>query len=98
MIAADELHCRGWMYHKRLRMWMLPLPNTLPQKSARGERGSFVVFNPSSEFGPAPWLLAEKTTCRTEEKSRGGCGHGLLAVPQQLLAKGADLHKTHRLL
>ena len=47
LIAADELHCRGWMYHKRLRMWILHVPNTLPQKSVRGERGAFVVFNHS---------------------------------------------------
>ena len=47
LIAADELSARGWIFHKRLRMWMLHAPNTVPQKTARGERGSFLAFNPS---------------------------------------------------
>lgn len=55
LIAADELHCRGWLYHKRLRMWLLPAPNAMPQKSVRGERGAYVVFNPTG--ARAVWAL-----------------------------------------
>mmetsp|Transcript_9112 Transcript_9112/g.15903 ORF Transcript_9112/g.15903 Transcript_9112/m.15903 type:complete len:631 (+) Transcript_9112:92-1984(+) len=46
LIAADELSTRGWLFHRRMRMWMLPAPG-LTQKTPRGEQGAFLVFNPT---------------------------------------------------
>lgn len=37
--------CRGWWYHKRYKVWMLHAPNSANQKTQRGERGSFLVFD-----------------------------------------------------
>lgn len=45
LIAADELCGRGWMYHKRWKVWMAAAPNTAPTKGPRGERGSYNVWD-----------------------------------------------------
>eukprot|EP00798_Chlamydomonas_sp_ICE-L_P015004 gene15004-21071_t len=47
LIAADELSSRGWWFHKRYRLWMIHAPNTAMQKNQRGERGSYLVFDPA---------------------------------------------------
>jgi CCR4-NOT transcription complex subunit 2 len=70
LIAADELSVRGWMYHKRLRTWLLQAPSgsapgaAQPVKTARGERGSFLVFN------PAAWEVGGMS----DQARRWGCG------------------------
>ncbi|PNH11534.1 putative NOT transcription complex subunit VIP2 [Tetrabaena socialis] len=45
LVAADELSVRGWWFHRRYKLWMLHAPNTAVQKSARGERGSYLIFD-----------------------------------------------------
>ncbi len=57
LIAADELSTRGWIFHRRLRMWFMPTPAPPPQKTGRGERGNFVVFNPAGAPRGPPELL-----------------------------------------
>eukprot|EP00798_Chlamydomonas_sp_ICE-L_P030688 gene30688-35715_t len=47
LIAADELSSRGWWFHKRYQLWMIHAPNTAMQKIQRGERGSYLVFDPA---------------------------------------------------
>ena len=47
-IAADELYSRGWFWHRRVKLWMISAPNaSQPQKTGRGERGSYLVFDPT---------------------------------------------------
>ncbi|KXZ54553.1 hypothetical protein GPECTOR_4g618 [Gonium pectorale] len=45
LLAADELSVRGWWFHRRYKLWMLHAPNTAVQKSPRGERGSYLIFD-----------------------------------------------------
>ncbi|GLC33442.1 hypothetical protein PLESTB_000076100 [Pleodorina starrii] len=45
LLAADELSVRGWWFHRRYKLWMLHAPNTALQKSPRGERGSYLIFD-----------------------------------------------------
>ncbi|KAG2483582.1 hypothetical protein HYH03_017588 [Edaphochlamys debaryana] len=45
LLAADELSVRGWWFHRRYKLWMLHAPNTAVQKSQRGERGSYLIFD-----------------------------------------------------
>lgn len=45
LLAADELSCRGWWFHRRYKLWMLHAPNTAVQKSPRGERGAYLIFD-----------------------------------------------------
>ena len=47
LIAADELYTRGWFWNRRFKAWMILAPNTAAQKTLRGERGSYLVFEPS---------------------------------------------------
>ena len=45
LIAADELSVRGWLYHKRWKVWLMAAPNTTPTKGQRGERGTYNVWD-----------------------------------------------------
>jgi CCR4-NOT transcription complex subunit 2 len=46
-IAADELYSRGWFWHRRFKLWMITAPGSTPtQKTARGERCGYLVFDP----------------------------------------------------
>lgn len=45
LLAADELSVRGWWFHRRYKLWMLHAPGAATQKSQRGERGSFLIFD-----------------------------------------------------
>ena len=48
LVAADELYTRGWFWHRRVKLWMISQPNVgAPQKTQRGERGSYLMFDPS---------------------------------------------------
>lgn len=47
LVAADELSARGWWFHRRYKLWMLHAPNAALQKSARGERGAYLIFDVS---------------------------------------------------
>mmetsp|Transcript_39109 Transcript_39109/g.47346 ORF Transcript_39109/g.47346 Transcript_39109/m.47346 type:complete len:519 (+) Transcript_39109:125-1681(+) len=46
LFAADELHNRGWLYHKILKVWLTSVPNSEPSvKNNHSERGSFYFFD-----------------------------------------------------
>ncbi|KAJ2761125.1 transcriptional regulator [Coemansia nantahalensis] len=48
LAAAEELYRRQWRYHKELRLWLTKDPETQPAaRTARGEQGVFVFFDPS---------------------------------------------------
>lgn len=48
LVAADELYARGWLWHRRVKLWMIASP-TAPAavKTPRGEVGSYLVFDPA---------------------------------------------------
>ena len=49
LFAADELVTRGWGFHKELKAWLSRVAGTEPvQKTDRGERGSFWIFDAQS--------------------------------------------------
>ena len=49
LFAADELVARGWGFHKELKAWLSRVAGTEPvQKTERGERGSFWIFDASA--------------------------------------------------
>ncbi|KAL9241683.1 hypothetical protein vseg_015764 [Gypsophila vaccaria] len=49
LYAAYELHRRGWLYHKELRVWLTRIPNVEPLvKTPIYERGSYKFFDPTT--------------------------------------------------
>ncbi|XP_074308970.1 putative NOT transcription complex subunit VIP2 isoform X2 [Silene latifolia] len=49
LYAAHELHRRGWLYHKELRLWLSRITNAEPPyKTATFERGSYKFFDPTT--------------------------------------------------
>lgn len=49
LYAANELHNRGWFYHKELRLWFTRAPNMEPLvKTNSYERGSYICFDPNT--------------------------------------------------
>ncbi|XP_075508187.1 putative NOT transcription complex subunit VIP2 [Primulina tabacum] len=49
LLAANELHDRGWYYHRELRMWFTPVENSAPSvKNATYEVGCYVCFDPTT--------------------------------------------------
>ncbi|XP_073285485.1 probable NOT transcription complex subunit VIP2 [Primulina huaijiensis] len=49
LLAANELHDRGWYYHIELRMWFTPVENSAPSvKNATYEVGCYVCFDPTT--------------------------------------------------
>ncbi|KAK9749701.1 hypothetical protein RND81_02G144700 [Saponaria officinalis] len=49
LYAAYELHRRGWLFHKELRVWLTKIPNVEPLvKTPIYERGSYKFFDPTS--------------------------------------------------
>lgn len=55
LYAANELHTRGWFYHKDLRLWLTRDPNTEPLvKTNTYERGCYFSFDPNT------WLTTRK--------------------------------------
>lgn len=46
--AAEELHNRGWFYHKEHQLWFTTVTNTEPLvKTQNYERGSYYFFDPT---------------------------------------------------
>ena len=83
-VAADELYTRGWFWHRRVKLWMIASPNAAaaPQKTARGERGSYLVFD------PAVWEVVPKGDVEIayedlEPHPRLARGKQLVPPPQQ---------------
>ncbi|KAG9145444.1 hypothetical protein Leryth_025366 [Lithospermum erythrorhizon] len=55
LYAANELHTRGWFYHKDLRLWLTRDPKTEPLvKTNTYERGCYITFDPNT------WLTMRK--------------------------------------
>ncbi|XP_073133023.1 probable NOT transcription complex subunit VIP2 [Henckelia pumila] len=49
LFAANELHDRGWYFHRELRMWFTRDQNSVPTiRNATFEVGSYVCFDPST--------------------------------------------------
>ncbi|CAH1453679.1 unnamed protein product [Lactuca virosa] len=49
LFAANELHNRGWFYHRELRLWFSRAPNIeLLVKTATYERGCYYCFDPNT--------------------------------------------------
>ncbi|CDP08978.1 unnamed protein product [Coffea canephora] len=49
LYAANELHNRGWFFHKELRLWFTRAPNVEPLvKTNSYERGSYISFDPNT--------------------------------------------------
>ncbi|RZC72907.1 hypothetical protein C5167_048386 [Papaver somniferum] len=49
LFAANELHTRGWIYHKELRIWLIRGPNMEPLvKTNTYERGPYLCFDPNT--------------------------------------------------
>ncbi|MED6158514.1 putative NOT transcription complex subunit vip2 [Stylosanthes scabra] len=49
LYAANELHNRGWYYHKENRFWFIRVPNMEPLvKTNTYERGSYHCFDPNT--------------------------------------------------
>ncbi|KAG9146908.1 hypothetical protein Leryth_023131 [Lithospermum erythrorhizon] len=55
LYAANELHNRGWFYHKDMRLWLRRDPKTEPLVTTNTyERGSYISFDPNT------WLTMRK--------------------------------------
>lgn len=49
LFAANELHNRGWFYHRELRLWFSRAPNMeLLVKTSTYERGCYYCFDPNT--------------------------------------------------
>lgn len=49
LYAANELHNRGWFYHRELRLWFMRVANMEPLvKTNSYERGSYICFDPNT--------------------------------------------------
>uniref|UniRef100_A0A7N0UKY2 NOT2/NOT3/NOT5 C-terminal domain-containing protein n=1 Tax=Kalanchoe fedtschenkoi TaxID=63787 RepID=A0A7N0UKY2_KALFE len=49
LYAANELHNKGWFYHKEHRLWFTRVPNTEPLvKTNTYERGPYLCFDPTT--------------------------------------------------
>ncbi|XP_031099150.1 probable NOT transcription complex subunit VIP2 isoform X1 [Ipomoea triloba] len=49
LYAANELHVRGWFYHRELRLWFTRVTNIEPLvKTATYERGCYFCFDPNT--------------------------------------------------
>ncbi|OVA14148.1 NOT2/NOT3/NOT5 [Macleaya cordata] len=49
LYAANELHTRGWFYHRELRIWLIRVANMEPLvKTSTYERGSYLCFDPNT--------------------------------------------------
>ncbi|KAJ4952395.1 hypothetical protein NE237_029227 [Protea cynaroides] len=49
LYAANELHNRGWFYHREHRLWLIRVSNMEPLvKTNTYERGSYLCFDPST--------------------------------------------------
>ncbi|XP_024981270.1 probable NOT transcription complex subunit VIP2 isoform X1 [Cynara cardunculus var. scolymus] len=49
LYAANELHNRGWFYHREHRLWFMRAANIEPLvKTNAYERGSFICFDPNT--------------------------------------------------
>ncbi|KAF6154450.1 hypothetical protein GIB67_028342 [Kingdonia uniflora] len=49
LFAANELYTRGWLYHKELQTWLIPVANVEPLvKTSTYERGSYHCFDPKT--------------------------------------------------
>ncbi|KAK9059279.1 hypothetical protein SSX86_021898 [Deinandra increscens subsp. villosa] len=49
LFAANELHNRGWFYHRELRLWFSRAPNVeLLVKTSTYERGCYYCFDPNT--------------------------------------------------
>ncbi|KAM7491347.1 hypothetical protein LguiA_034268 [Lonicera macranthoides] len=49
LYAANELHSRGWFFHRELRLWFIRVPNMEPLvKTTNYERGCYFCFDPNT--------------------------------------------------
>jgi CCR4-NOT transcription complex subunit 2 len=49
LYAANELHGRGWFFHRELRLWLIRVPNIEPLvKTSLYERGCYICFDPNT--------------------------------------------------